>query len=178
MAALFPLIHPMLFEPYYLATLVRDESLLLGTMLTIAARYSNVLADRRGAVLHVELSQWVRLQLMRVMDGDPALRSICTVEALLLLSEWPMLPMRSGDADSPDPESEELLLLKPSIRYDAYAWSNIGECRPISRMLTRRLGCAACSRAGNPGDCQELRKEPESISVHLEGGAHAQDVDL
>ncbi|TXT05103.1 uncharacterized protein COLE_06423 [Cutaneotrichosporon oleaginosum] len=126
MAPLYPLIHPMLFEPHYLDTLVRDEALLLGTILTIAARYSNVLADNRGAILHKKLCQWVRLQFMRVMDGDSALRSISTVEALLLLSEWPMLPMNHQLEGNNEPETEEFLLLKPSLRYDAYSWSNIG----------------------------------------------------
>ncbi|BEJ10583.1 hypothetical protein CspHIS471_0100050 [Cutaneotrichosporon sp. HIS471] len=126
MAPLYPLIHPTLFEQHYLDTLVRDEPLLLGTILTIAARYSNVLVDNRGAILHKKLCQWVRLQFMRVMDGDSALRSISTVEALLLLSEWPMLPMNHQLEDNTEPETEEFLLLKPSLRYDAYSWSNIG----------------------------------------------------
>lgn len=132
MAPLYPLIHPMLFEPHYLDTLVRDEPLLLGTILTIAARYSNVLADNRGAILHKKLCQWVRLQFMRVMDGDSAQRSISTVEALLLLSEWPMLPMNHQLEGSNEPESEEFLLLKPSLRYDAYSWTNIG---PLATLL-------------------------------------------
>ncbi|BEJ01315.1 hypothetical protein CcaverHIS631_0511720 [Cutaneotrichosporon cavernicola] len=126
MAPLYPLIHPTLFEQHYLDTLVRDEPLLLGTILTIAARYSNVLVDNRGAILHKVICQWVRLQFMRVMDGDSALRSISTVEALLLLSEWPMLPMTHQLEDNSEPETEEFLLLKPSLRYDAYSWSNIG----------------------------------------------------
>ncbi|GMK59739.1 hypothetical protein CspeluHIS016_0803450 [Cutaneotrichosporon spelunceum] len=126
MAPLYPLIHPMLFQPHYLDTLVRDEPLLLGAILTIAARYSNVLADNRGAVLHKRLCQWVRLQFMLVMDGESTLRSISTVEALLLLSEWPMLPMSHQLEGNDEPETEEFLLLKPSLRYDAYSWGNIG----------------------------------------------------
>ncbi len=149
MAPLYPLIHPMLFEPHYLDTLVRDEPLLLGTILTIAARYSNVLADNRGAILHKKLCQWVRLQFMRVMDGDSALRSISTVEALLLLSEWPMLPMNHQLEGSNEPETEEFLLLKPSLRYDAYSWSNIGGYAS-SALADKRLGGATRAGARHP----------------------------
>ncbi|TXT08898.1 hypothetical protein VHUM_03026 [Vanrija humicola] len=128
MAPLYPIIHPMLFEASYLETLVKQESILLGSILVIAARYSNVLANDRGALVHEKLSTWVRFQLLAVMDGDPSLRSISTVEALLLLSEWPMVPMtKTEDRDyGDDSRVEEAVLLRPSLRYDAYAWTNIG----------------------------------------------------
>ncbi|KAL1405715.1 hypothetical protein Q8F55_007385 [Vanrija albida] len=128
MAPLYPIIHPMLFEASYLETLVKQESILLGSILVIAARYSNILANDRGAHVHQQLAQWVRFQLLGVMDGDPSLRSISTVEALLLLSEWPMVPMpRAEDRDyGDDNAADEAVLLKPSLRYEAFAWTNIG----------------------------------------------------
>lgn len=128
MAPLYPIIHPMLFEASYLETLVKQESILLGSILVIAARYSNVLANDRGAHVHERLAQWVRFQLLGVMDGDPSLRSISTVEALLLLSEWPMVPMSKPEDNhyGDDNALDEAVLLRPSLRYDAYAWTNIG----------------------------------------------------
>lgn len=174
MAPLYPLIHPMLFEPHYLDTLVRDEPLVLGTILTIAARYSNVLADNRGATLHKKLCQWVRLQFMRVMDGDSALRSISTVEALLLLSEWPMLPMNHQLEGNNEPETEEFLLLKPSLRYDAYSWSNIGEFIEAPP-ADDRVGGATGAGARHPRHRYgQVAAEPGAV----EDGAHAQDLGL
>lgn len=47
------------------------------------------------------------------------------MEALLLLTEWPLAPKTpaSGRADA---ASEEARLLYPSLRYDASSWTNIG----------------------------------------------------
>lgn len=126
MAPLFPLIHPRVLEAAYLPTLVQDESLLLGAIIGIASRYSNVLEHERAAQIHAKVAHWVRAEITSLMDGDLELRSVSTVEALLLLSEWPMLPASRKRKAHGEPDSEEARLLRPSLRYDAYCWSNIG----------------------------------------------------
>lgn len=128
MAPLFPLIHPRVLEPAYLSTLVAEESLLLGVIIGIASRYSNVLEPERAAQIHSKVAQWIRAEITSLMDGDLELRSTSTVEALLLLSEWPMLPASRKRKTVDEPDSEEARLLRPSLRYDAYCWSNIGGC--------------------------------------------------
>jgi hypothetical protein len=127
MAPLFPLIHPRVLEPAYLPTLVADEALLLGAIVGIASRYANVLEPARAAQIHNVVSQWVRAEITSLLDGDLELRSTSTVEALLLLSEWPLLPAPRKRRSRDEPDSEEANLLRPSLRYDAYCWSNIGE---------------------------------------------------
>jgi hypothetical protein len=50
-----------------------------------------------------------------------SLSNLSSIETLLLLSEWPMLPvLRAKWHESDSDESEETGLLKPSLRYDAY----------------------------------------------------------
>lgn len=140
MAPLYSLLHPSIFEPQYLETLVKSESLLLGSIIVIAARYSKVLLDNRGAIVHNKLSVWVRQRILGVIDGDPLLRTISSVEAFLLLSEWPMLPVPTFNehdtTDDDDAPPEEALLLKPSTRYDAYSWAYMG----IAVRLAQELG--------------------------------------
>jgi hypothetical protein len=125
MAPLYPLLHPAIFATDYLDALVRSESLLLGAIIVIASRYSNVLDPTRASTIHVEVAKWVRSEFAALIDGDATLRTVSTVEALLLLSEWPMLPLRERQRAGPD--SEEARLLRPSLRFDAYCWGNIGE---------------------------------------------------
>ncbi|BEJ13003.1 hypothetical protein CspHIS471_0301770 [Cutaneotrichosporon sp. HIS471] len=135
MAPLFPLIHPRVLEPAYLPTLVADEALLLGAIVGIASRYANVLEPDRAAEIHAVVSPWVRAEITSLMDGDLELRSASTVEALLLLSEWPLLPATRKRRSREEPDSEEARLLRPSLRYDAYCWSNIGLAIRIAQEL-------------------------------------------
>lgn len=136
MAPLYPLLHPVVFDPDYLETLVKAESLLLGAIIVIAARYSKILPDDRGIVIHQDVAEWVRRRILAVMDGEPSLRSVSSVEALLLLSEWPMLPVRKQPDDDPtDPLSDEAVLLQRSVRYDAYSWAYIGMAVRLAQEL-------------------------------------------
>lgn len=128
MAPLYPVVLPEIFDPSYAYTLVNEEDLLLGAMVTISSRYSEILLPERATQVHRKVAEWVRTQITCLLDGNDSLRKISSVEALLLLSEWPMLPVqrtkrqRSGDLA----QSEEANLLKPSVQYDAYCWTNVG----------------------------------------------------
>lgn len=74
------------------------------------------------------------------MDGDARLRHISSVEALLLLSEWPMLPEREegedgeqgsregrGEMSEDGEERSDPSLVQISNRYDSVSWGYIGE---------------------------------------------------
>lgn len=49
-------------------------------------------------MVHVGLSNWIRRSIQLLQDGEQSLRVIGSVEALLLLSEWPLLPLSSPSA--------------------------------------------------------------------------------
>lgn len=151
MSPLYPLVHPHVFDASYLDTLVQDEGLLLGAIIAIAARYSDVLTKGRAHRIHADVSQWVRAEISRLMDGDLTLRTVSTVEALLLLSEWPMLTDFSRRRKAAaEPDSEEARLLQPSQQYDAYCWTSIGKCDDRA-MADARLRGQTVSRARPQG---------------------------
>lgn len=130
MAPLYPLLTPTMFLPAHLAVLTTTESILLLTLVSISARYSPLLTHR-GASIHAQLAARIREQLGAIMDGDAALRHVSSVEALLLLSEWPLLPRqeerRKGKGVADDEEGRgETTLVQVSNRYDSVSWGYIG----------------------------------------------------
>lgn len=153
-APLYPLLHPVLFETQHLASLIHNESFLLAVIVAIAARYSTILANNRGPIVHRKLSKWIRQRLLDVFDGDPALRCISTVEALLLLTEWPLAPKTSASGRT-DGASEEARLLSPSLRYDASSWTNIGLAVRLGQELGLHHAISANRKA--PATWREMR---------------------
>lgn len=143
-----------MFESQHLASLIHEESLLLAVVIAIAARYSTILANNRGPIVHRKLSKWIRQRILDVFDGEPALRCISTVEALLLLTEWPLAPKTpaSGRADA---ASEEARLLSPSLRYDASSWTNIGLAVRLGQELGLHHAISANRKA--PATWREMR---------------------
>ncbi|WWC94409.1 hypothetical protein V866_001251 [Kwoniella sp. B9012] len=138
MSPLYPVYPKEIFSPTYLNDLVAKESFSLGAMLAIAARYSVLLVDGRDEEVHIALSRWLREQMLYLMDGDTSLRSISTVEALLVLSEWPLLPLSRGkehDESASNDEYDSTHLLLPSLRYDQHSWSQIGWAVRIAQEL-------------------------------------------
>ncbi|KAM0749223.1 hypothetical protein T439DRAFT_326961 [Meredithblackwellia eburnea MCA 4105] len=106
MSPLYPLLPPSFFSPTHLQTLTTTDSLLLLTIISISARHSPLLLPPRGEQIHRKLSDEVRKLLTAMMDGEVKLRNVGTVEALLLMCEWPLLPERKrkgrrGEDDSP-----------------------------------------------------------------------------
>ena len=102
-------------------------------MITIAARYSPVLPRARSDTIHVHCANYIRQELIYLHEGSPAARQIASVEALLLLTEWPSIPLvhvtgnGGGVRDTP-PESEAPTeLLKASAQYDSMSWTYLGE---------------------------------------------------
>lgn len=105
--------------------MIKTESILLGVIIAIASRYSLILYEARASQLHRSISDWVRKQLLRTLDGVSNLRHVSTIEALLLMSEWPLVALESGEDDGTLDEEPEAL--RASTRYDAYSWNHIGK---------------------------------------------------
>ncbi|GAA5920323.1 hypothetical protein JCM1841_004532 [Sporobolomyces salmonicolor] len=148
MSPLYPLLSPLTFSLAHLPHLTSTESLLLAAMITISARYSSLPSAPRARAIHKAVADYIRDELIGLLDGSGALRHISSVEALLLLTEWPpvtdgrkgkrntgngwgknreRLRTESHDGNGEDAEDEEAEeLLATSTQYDGMSWSFIG----------------------------------------------------
>jgi len=130
MSPLYPLLSPNVFAPEHLPSLCSTESFLLLAILSIAARYAtNILDPARAAHLHTTMSYLIRAEQVFILDGSNALRHVSTVEALLLLVEWPTVPIQHGRTGTvgDKPGNDAIVdILRPSNQYDAASWSLIG----------------------------------------------------
>lgn len=129
MAPLYPLLPPEIFSPSHLPVLTSTESTLLCAMITIAARYSSILARPRSNQIHGLCANYIRQQLIYLHEGAPSSRNISSVEALLLLTEWPSIPLvhgARGRAAEEEASEEVTELLKASSQYDSMSWTYIG----------------------------------------------------
>ncbi|GAA5930045.1 hypothetical protein JCM10213_002852 [Rhodosporidiobolus nylandii] len=154
MSPLYPLLSPRIFSSNHLPSLTSRESLLLASMITIASRYSALPTPSRARAIHQAVADYIRDELVGLLDGSGELRHISSVEALLLLTEWPPIAggrarwgrsggsrgRRSGWGGSGLAEEEEKdeegaearsvedaeALLQSSAVYDGMSWSFIG----------------------------------------------------
>lgn len=141
MSPLYPLLSPLTFSPSHLPHLTSTESLLLASMITISARYSALPSPARARAIHKSVADYIRDELIGLLDGSGELRHISSVEALLLLTEWPPVADRrkgknkrrgdryGGDVeeDAPNGSADEAAeLLRTSTQYDGMSWSFIG----------------------------------------------------
>ncbi|KAM0788743.1 hypothetical protein ACM66B_002835 [Microbotryomycetes sp. NB124-2] len=137
---LYPLLAPEIFSSSHLPTLTSSESLLLCAMVAIASRYNDKLDRARADAIHVSIANFIRQELVYLHEGSPVSRNIGSVDALLLLTEWPCIPlehiMRSAEAKSESGNEEAAELLKTSAQYDSMSWTYIG----IAVRLAQELG--------------------------------------
>ncbi|GAA5893277.1 uncharacterized protein JCM6883_007618 [Sporobolomyces salmoneus] len=137
MSPLYPLLSPLTFSPSHLPHLTTTESLLLASMITISARYSALPSPSRARMIHKAVADYIRDELIGLLDGSGELRHISSVEALLLLTEWPPIAdgrkgksrRRAGndlDDDANGGADEAAELLRTSTQYDGMSWSFIG----------------------------------------------------
>ncbi|GAA6009079.1 uncharacterized protein JCM10292_002473 [Rhodotorula paludigena] len=152
MSPLYPLLSPRIFHATHLPALTSRESLLLASMVSISARHSALPSAPRARAIHSAVADYIRDELIGLLDGSGELRHISSVEALLLLTEWP--PIADGRAatgrsasgrpgkrkrgwgggDGPGDEGENgeasdedaEALLRSSAQYDGMSWSLIG----------------------------------------------------
>ena len=98
-------------------------------MITIAARYTDGLDRGRADTIHVNVANFIRQELVYLHEGSSALRNIGSVEALLLLTEWPSIPLEHvmrGVPVKTEGNEEAAELLKTSAQYDSMSWTYIG----------------------------------------------------
>ncbi|GAA5889851.1 hypothetical protein JCM8208_001147 [Rhodotorula glutinis] len=154
MAPLYPILSPRIFTAPHLPLLTSRESLLLASMITISARYSSLPSAPRARAIHSSVADYIRDELIGLLDGSGELRHISSVEALLLLTEWPPITdgrsahgrgttsrlgkrkrgwgggadgTDSGDGEeSTDSVEDAEALLRSSAQYDGMSWSFIG----------------------------------------------------
>lgn len=127
-------------------TFVQKEALLLGTTILVASRYSAPPTETplgsRCAAIHRVMASWVQAEVAFLTGGSLALRNISSVESLLLLCEWPMLPLRHSEAAGRDDDADDCRdpediasVLEPSNQYDALSWSFIGAAVRLAQEL-------------------------------------------
>lgn len=133
--------------------LVAGEPLLCSTILVIASRYyapSGIAAVSRGSFIHDQLWNHAQglIQSLNMGEGDSRLRSISSVEALLLLTEWhPRAAQlsavgRLGEVESFGTSSSLLSTKRknsvshPSRQLDRMSWMLLG----TAQMLAHELG--------------------------------------
>ncbi|KAK4055715.1 zinc finger transcriptional activator [Microbotryomycetes sp. JL201] len=137
---LYPLLAPEIFSDSHLPTLTSSESLLLSAMVAIASRYNDKLDRSRADAIHVSIANFIRQELVYLQEGSPVSRNIGSVDALLLLTEWPSIPldhlMRTAETTTEGGNEEAAELLKTSAQYDSMSWTYIG----IAVRLAQELG--------------------------------------
>lgn len=119
-------------------------------MITIAARYSSVLPRARSDTIHVHCANYIRQELIYLHEGSPAARQIASVEALLLLTEWPSIPLvhvtAGGVRDRADEPEAPTELLKASAQYDSMSWTYLGEFSRPDTVANYRSSCLLLPR--------------------------------
>ncbi len=85
------------------ASLLLQEPLLVGAITCVAARYADLgqsydaREPSRARVVQARIVEWLLGRIARLVMGSSAMRTIGTVEALLILSEWPPRSMLVED---------------------------------------------------------------------------------
>ncbi|KAK4056570.1 zinc finger transcriptional activator [Microbotryomycetes sp. JL221] len=137
---LYPLLAPEIFSSAHLQTLITTESLLLCAMIAIASRYNDKIERARADAIHVSVANFIRQELVYLQEGSQTSRNIGSVDALLLLTEWPCIPLehvlKNGEPKEEGGNEEAAELLKTSAQYDSMSWTYIG----IAVRLAQELG--------------------------------------
>ncbi|BEI80306.1 hypothetical protein CcaverHIS002_0108350 [Cutaneotrichosporon cavernicola] len=86
------------------ASLLLQEPLLVGAITCVAARYADLgpsfdaREPSRARLVQARIVEWLLGRIARLVMGSSAMRTIGTVEALLILSEWPPRSMLVEDS--------------------------------------------------------------------------------
>ncbi|WVW87145.1 hypothetical protein I302_109202 [Kwoniella bestiolae CBS 10118] len=135
-----PLISPEVFHTSNLGQLLK-ESILLAVLIATAARYYNPvdlhedgrLSETGSRTIRAHLMDWILRRLSFVAMGQNA--SIGTVEALLILSEWPPEPSALSDTGLLDPFQEQNDRSSPCKLYDDVSWALTGMAVRVAQKL-------------------------------------------
>ena len=130
LSPLYPIIPRRLFLPIHFPALAADEPVLLAALVAVAARFApSPLVPAQNQAVYEACATSVRQAVVHLLDGLPRFRTVGTVEALLVLSEWPLVPFQKGRVAEKGGQGEDVLggLVAPVEQYDGFAWSYVGE---------------------------------------------------
>ncbi|GMK54780.1 hypothetical protein CspeluHIS016_0113660 [Cutaneotrichosporon spelunceum] len=117
-----PVVSAELFDD---AAALLQEPILVGAIVCVAARYADlgpsfeVREQSRAHVVQARIVEWLLGRIARLVMGSSAMRTIGTVEALLILSEWPPRSMLVEDCVGPACPSSACK------HQDDVAWTNV-----------------------------------------------------
>lgn len=122
-----------------------DEPLLIASLIAVAARFSPHGEPAQNQAVYEACATWIRQAVVHLLDGLPTFRNVATVEALLVLSEWPLIPFQKARLAGDGGEGEDAVgkLVAPIEQYDAFAWSYVGKWSRVKgvTMLPTVLKC-------------------------------------
>ncbi|WVQ73281.1 hypothetical protein IAR50_002849 [Cryptococcus sp. DSM 104548] len=132
-----PIVPPELFRPQHFSSLL-SEPVLLAALVSTAARYLDLghsfdeQEPQRSIVIQGKLMSWVSSKVGLLSMGDTSARTIGTVEALLILSEWPPIPSLITPST---PTTSPRRPPNPCTIYDDASWTLIGLAVRIAQEL-------------------------------------------
>nr|XP_019008159.1 uncharacterized protein I206_06714 [Kwoniella pini CBS 10737]OCF46940.1 hypothetical protein I206_06714 [Kwoniella pini CBS 10737] len=137
---LLPIVPTQLFQPENFPILLR-EPLLLAAMICTASRYMdlgqsfNPSEPRRARIVQNKITHWLRERIGFIAMGETSSRTIGTVEALLILSEWPPRALLLSDNSINVALHPSKSPGNPCKVYDDLSWTMIGLAVRISQEL-------------------------------------------
>jgi len=128
-----PLVPAQMFQPAYFGALLR-EPILLAAMIATAARFLDLGLSfdmnepSRSRIIQGKIVAWLLQRIGFITMGETSSRTIGTVEAFLILSEWP--PRAQYLFDSVVPQTGAAASsskdTNPCKVYDDLSWTLIG----------------------------------------------------
>lgn len=139
LAPLYPIIPPRHFLPAHFETLATDEPLLLAAIVAVAARFAPLGPPGKHQAAHDACATWIRQAVVHLLDGLPKFRTVATVEALLVLSEWPLVPFQKARVGGEEGAGGDVVggLVAPIEQYDGFAWSYVGQSSSFAWCVDR-----------------------------------------
>ncbi|WWC86561.1 uncharacterized protein L201_001438 [Kwoniella dendrophila CBS 6074] len=137
---MLPLVPIQLFQPENFSFLLQ-EPLLLAAMICTASRYMdmgdsfNPVEPRRSKIVQNKITSWLRERIGYIAMGETSSRTIGTVEALLILSEWPPRALLLSDTSINVAPNFNKRPVNPCKVYDDLSWTMIGLAVRISQEL-------------------------------------------
>lgn len=138
-----PIVTVELFAPDNLSMLLQEASL-VGAMACVAARYADLgqsfdpREPSRSKVVQVRLVDWLLKRIAFWTMGSRSMRTIGTVETLLILSEWPPRLMLVEDNVFPLGER----IVSACKHQDDVAWTNVALVGCWEILLTQAVRIA------------------------------------
>nr|XP_019046802.1 hypothetical protein I302_03405 [Kwoniella bestiolae CBS 10118]OCF25732.1 hypothetical protein I302_03405 [Kwoniella bestiolae CBS 10118] len=137
---MLPIVPLQLFQPEHFPILLQ-ESLLLAAMVCTAARYMDMgdsydpFEPRRSRIVQNKVTSWIRERIGYIAMGETSSRTIGTVEALLILSEWPPQAMLLSDNSVKVEPNLHRRPANPCKVYDDLSWTMVGLAARIAQEL-------------------------------------------